>query len=306
MITLRRRSSPDFRLLFPTDFSASCRRAGTAIARWAEVCHVDLTIAHVTKPASDIHGARADLESFLGDTGVFRTCRRLLVEGPEPSESIAELCDRHRFDLIVAPVGASQGIPRLLQRSFRARLLSRCHVPLWTIGRHPEVRLDGPPLAVACLVDFDGPIERFVRLVTAFAARFNARLHVLAVVPPIDDGVLAEVLTSDSPLAPDMVVNRIQSLFPAGTIPPIDVAVGSSGRGVRRLLDRQSTDLLFVSRRQWASMAPIRFPRALDSLKCPVVCLDADAAAFPGWSFEEAAAQLAQVPPSDGALAVAG
>jgi nucleotide-binding universal stress UspA family protein len=278
----------ELRVLFPVSFSAACRRASRTLTQLTNGCRLDLTLLHAVR-AGQSRRARHELEMFPIDRSLNTTCRRVLLEVDDAPQAIGEVCRTGRFDLVVAPAGERRGIQHLLARSFRARLLRQCSVPLWTAGPAALAASPNRPIrTVACLMDFDNDRGGFVKLVQSFAARFNARVHFLYVVPPVDEGMLADSLASKAPLMPAVAVKRIRELFPPHQPPEIDVAVGERGRELRRMLARCDADLLFVGPRQATATAwGLRFSRDLDQLPCPVVCVDGAAAGFPRWSFQD-------------------
>lgn len=300
------RDLPELRVLFPTNFSDACLRAGRAIAQLAERCLLQITIVHVMKPGGKVRRAQSELLSFLAETDDYCHNERMLLESGDPVAAVTELCRQGHVDLVMAPSSGRQGVQGLLGRSFRAQLLGQCAVPLWTAGGQVSAATLGHPLrTVACLVDFDDAPAGFLRLAAAFAERFQARLRVLSVVPSIDDGTLGSVLTSDAPLLPEHAVTRIQDMLAGQAGLDIDIAVGSRAHGLRRLLTRGPADLLFVGPRRASGGSWLPgFARDLDRLRCPVVCIDGAAARFPGWSFQAHADRRAVL--ASPRLAVAG
>lgn len=283
----------DLHLLFPTTFSAACVNAGRAVAQLAEACRIKLTIVHVAQPGTRNTRMRHQLDCFLGGSEPFVNARRLLLEDERPADVVAELCQRTHYDLVVSPAFERLEMRHLFSPSFRARFLRQSQVPLWTAGSClASANFTRPVKTVACVLDFDQDAESFLRLVTAFATRIRARIRVLTVVPRIDDGVLADAATSESPLMPDLALNRIQAMFAGQEFPAIDVAVGERRRGIRRMLGRCEADVVFVPRQTSLNAWSFRFARDLDRLPCPVVCLDAGVAGFKGWSFQETAQRL--------------
>jgi len=208
--------------------------------------------------------------------------------GPRPGNGRRDLCNSNRFDLVMAP--ASRRSPfRLIRSSFRARLLRRTRLPLWTTseGLSPSF-FDRSFRTIACLVDFEDDAERTLPSVAALARRLNARLRVLSVVPPIDDGTMAEVRTSTAPLTVPLAVNRILNLVGDDGIDDVQVAAGTRGAALRLMLGRGDVDLLVLGRRQaLAGMFERRLARDLESLPCPVLCIDGASMGQAGWTFEE-------------------
>jgi hypothetical protein len=280
------RDAPDLHLLFATNFSDACYRTASAIAQLAERCPLTLTIVHAVRPDDPVRERRRQLDAFMADADLDVDCRRLILEGHDPAGDVADLCAARRFDLVMAPGAPRRRWPGLPAPSFRSHLLTRCGVPLWTAGACLASTDFAHPIGtVSCLLDFDDNPASFLRLVSAFSRRLAARLRVLAVIAPVDDGTLAEVLTSDAPLTPARAAERIQELCAGQELPTIEVAQGERGREVRRMLGRNPTDLLFVGRRHAAG--PRFLQRTLDRLPCPVVCVDSRPMAFARWSFQD-------------------
>ncbi len=299
--------APDLHLLFATSLSEACRRTAPAIAQLAARCRLTLTIVHAVGPGDPVRQRRRDLDAFMAEADRDFACRRLILEGHDPAADVAAWCAAGRFDMLLAPASPRRGWSWPLGRSFRSYLLRQAGVPLWTAGSClPSADFDRPIGTVSCLLDFDRDPATFLGLVSAFALRVGARLRVLAIIPPVDDGTLADVLRSDAPLVPARAVERIQELCAGGDPPEIDVAVGHRRRELRRMLTRSPTDLLFVGQRHAAD--PWFLPRTLDQLPCPVVCADGSSAGFTRWSFQDQAPRAARcpTPPTIGeAIAVA-
>lgn len=282
---LRRRA---LRLLFATSFSEGCERAAGAVVHLAAGGRADVTVVHAARSGAAAARASRELDRVLAAIDSRGVCRPILVESTDAAASIAGICLADRFDLVMAPASTRAGIGRLLSRSFRARLLRQCNVPLWTAGAHALSTASRPIQTVACLMDFDNDRAPFVQLVQSFAARYGARLHFLYVVTPIDESTLTHALVSQAPLTPSLALKRIRDMFPPDDVPQIDVAVGDRGGELRRMLARCQADILFVGPRHASATAwALRFSRDLDRLPCPVVCIDGAASGFARWPFQE-------------------
>jgi Universal stress protein family len=295
---------PDLCLLAASDDRDLAPDTLGAIAQLSAACDVDLTVAHVatggTAPAAPVHF------EFALDAAPRRVQRREMWGG-DAAGAVSRLCAEQPFDLVLAPARrAGAGWP-LWRRSFRGQLLRLSGTPVWTAGRSvPGRHFQRPLRSVACLLDFDVDPEPLVQRAAAFARRMGARLHVLAVVPPVDDGTLAVVLTSDTPLLPAAAVARIEQMCAGRPAPIVDVVVDDLRRGLRRLVEMSQPDVLFVRAHQWVSRWPLGFSRQLDTLRCPVICVP-DAVTLPDWTFERTtAARLLTAPgtatPAPGAL----
>ncbi|MBC7926979.1 MAG: universal stress protein [Bryobacteraceae bacterium] len=283
-------TSPDLRILFPTSFSDACFRATRAVSQLADMSHVSLTIAHVCEPGGATRNTYRELDSFFAEADGYDSCRRILVESSDAVQSISDLCREDSYDLIVAPASERLVLRSLLKPSFRARLLKHCNVPVWTAGSSLHKRNFRASIrTIACLIDFESSTNSHLPLAVAFAARIGARVHILNVIPPVDEGTLLRAMDARIPLMPEVAMDKIRSAFAGRPCPEIDVAVGSMSTELPRLLKRCEADLAFVGpgqalRGTWMT----RLASHLDKLPCPVVCMDGASAEFPRWSFQNA------------------
>lgn len=272
---------PDLRLLFATSFSPACAQAGRAVAQLAAACRVELTLAHVVPPGRRDPRVHQTLDQFLQEHEVGRSCRRVVIESPDPAAAIAGLCEHERFDAVVAPRSRRWNLSVNPGASFRGQLLRRSRVPVWTAGTSmlSSAAFQGPIRTVACLLDLASGDATWLAAAEAFAHRVGARLYLLALVPPVDEGLLTHALDADTPLTVSDAVTRIRTLS-RGCEAGVDVAVGSGVHALNGQLARCGADLLFVSR-QWSL-------RGLDRLRCPVVSVDTAALGPVPWSFQDA------------------
>lgn len=272
---------PDLRLLVASDRLELTPAVHRAIAQLSAICHVDLTVARVDTGADDV-GTPAPI--VFDPDAAPRRIQRLELEEPDAATAIAELSRQHGIDLVMAPAA-----PRVWWHrtpSFRRRLLARTDVPLWTAGHSlPAMHFHRSLRTIACLLDFEVDPGPLLQRAAAFARRMQARLHVLAVLPPVDDGTLATVLTSDAPLLPAAAARRIEQWCAGADRPVVDVAVDGLRRGLARLASSSRPDVLFVEAERWGLSWPFGFSRTLDAIGCPVICVPGGPHAG-AWSFE--------------------
>lgn len=273
--------SPELRLLLATDLSGDGSDARRTIARLARTCRVAVTTVHVSRPWQLGHAYGA-FEAFAA-TGP-PDARRVLVRGEDAIGAVAELCNSERFDLVMAPASARRGLPRALS-SFRIRLLRRTKLPLWTGGPGVSLPAAYRPLGtIACFVDFDDNPERMLEAATALAARVGCRVRAVSVIPPLDDGSIAQVGTLHGPLDTRSAYRRMRDLVGRFAVDGVHTALGRRGPELRRLLADIGADLLLVGRRQAGiGTFGFRLPRDLDRLPCPLLYVDT-AMDEPSWS----------------------
>jgi nucleotide-binding universal stress UspA family protein len=297
--------SPDLRILFPTSYSDACFRTARALAQLADTCRVHLTIAHVAESGETAIQTRRELHSFLAEADHYDRCHRVLLNSDDPATALNELSSSERFDLIMAPASDRLGLHSLFAPSLRARLLKQSTVPLWTAGRCLDRRSFQQPIrTVACLIDFDADTQNYIAAVVAFAARYQARVRVLHVLPSIDEGTLARSAGSDAPLMPEPAIRKILSAFEACPSPEVDVAIGQQAPELRRMLSRCDADLLFVGPGQaLRGMWRPKLASYLDRLPCPVICMDGGSASFSRWSFQDIPSHRVLAAPQDYVIA---
>jgi nucleotide-binding universal stress UspA family protein len=275
----------DLNILFPTSFSDACFQAGRAIAQLADTLRVNLVIVHVVPRGGATDAVRRELDAFLGEADHVDACRRVLIESDNVPQAVAEYAQRG-FDLIVSPASDRRGLHRRLAPSFRGRLMRYTNVPLWTLGASvSRTRFQRPITNVAYLVDYDAQPEARLPLVTSFAERFDADLHVLDVIPSVAEGTV--VLDNERPLNAAVSSARIRAWFNESPAPHVHVATGTRRRELHRMLERCDADVLFIGEEQAErGLVFPRFARDLDRLPCPVICLGRTVEALRGWSFE--------------------
>ena len=97
-------------------------------------------------------------------------------------------------------------------------------------------------------------------------------MHALALVPPVDDGTLATVLTSNAPLSTADAERRLGPEVRAHACQSLHVVDGGV-EALPRLLARCDADVLVVGRRPATTALRGRVSRVFDALACPMVCI---------------------------------
>ena len=273
--------APDLRLLLAAPAGADLTPLDAAVARLSAAFEVDLTVLGLAgRPSAVRH------EPAFPPVAGPRRVQRLDRGHEDPALAVAEACGRQRFDLVLAPPEPRLAVWRAWRGSLRARVLARAGVPLWTAGPGPRMVPTGTPIRqVACLIDFTLDPEPVLHRASAFARRVGGALRVIAMLPPVDDGLLVAALHAKAPLLPEAALCRIEHLCGSHFRPAVDVVVGGRRDALEAVRRAGLPDLLFVQARAWAGPWPVGISGALERAGCPVVLVP-DPVRRIAWSFE--------------------
>jgi hypothetical protein len=289
-------------ILFLTNFSDFCYRAIPSIAQMADSFSARLAIMHAFDPKRGKSEAAGKLESFFPEADRYRSCQRIAAEGPLLDAVKAHL-NVWPVNLIVAPASDPIGVPRIGDRSVRARIIEECGVPVWTMGRRvkPE-RLTQPTRNVACWLDFYSDRNDHLPFAIEFANRTGAALHLLRALPAIHEGSLALAVDQTRALHPEGAAAEIAKLCadtPAR--PRIHVATGDGRASVARMLSECDADVVFLRNEEprlarWLGMGLWTG----DALPCPAIYIG-DQLSVPQWNLEPGPGSRAVIPMRDAA-----
>ncbi len=239
-------------IIFATNFSDACHAAVPAVARWVDMLQCKLTLLHVYNADRMLYrDANTQLQSFFAEADNYPQCQRVLMSG-NPAEGIAEFCQRHRDALLVLPPSDQSGLPRPWHRSMRARMIQTLPIPVWTLGR---TMVGGTPPATMDRhlgVWVSSPEEGLahVRQAAQYASQTGSTLHLLHVVPDVNEGSLAHTLRTKAPLgeeyAEDWLTQVASSLDIAQRV-EIHVGQGKARRELPRLIRTSGVEMLMVS-----------------------------------------------------------
>ncbi len=260
----------EFRMLLATDPMTACGDAELAIAQFARVGMVRVDVVHVLKPG----GLTREIWQRLRDTlagPLSGTVDHHIVEGVDPAETIATFCGNGNYDLLMAPASSRHDWWLPWHRSVRAAILRRSPVPVWTTGaRHLDSLHRRQVRHVGCFLSLETGSDTHVRWAADFATRLGARLHLLHVVPPIDDGTIAAAFELDRPLCADEAHSRLQKWIVGGVDAATTVAVGTRRQEIGRLVQAEAVDLLCIASQD--ALRGSRMSPGLRAVPCPVVC----------------------------------
>lgn len=292
------RSAGDFaqplRVLLATDLSHTNTRPEAALRQLARACPVEADVVHVIPPQYRSRDVLEQLSLLAAGVGNAAVTRRV-VACDGAAAAIASLCARNAYDLVMIPTAGSRWRVTW-EDSARAAVLRHGCAPLWTGGgRLDPSWFDRPIRRVGCHVSLEPGRDVHLRASAELASRLGASLHVLHVVPPIDDGIIADAFESRRPLTSEAARASLEGLLAPGLAATTTVAVGARPRELRRWLRTQAVDVLCVGpdEAMWGN----RMSPALRALPCPVVCLGGAPTPTPG------AARWRTSPPSAWPLA---
>jgi nucleotide-binding universal stress UspA family protein len=264
------KTRPAFRVLLATDPATSCGDAERAIAQLEQVGPVRVDVVHVVKPG----GLTREIWQRLHDTlaGPLRgTVDHYLVEGGDPAAAIASFCRKVAYDLILAPASARHPAWLSWRQSVRAALVRRSPVPVWTTGARPPESLHRRQVRrVGCYLSLETGRDSHLRWAAEFTKRLNASLHLLHVVPPVDDGTIADAFASDRPLTTDDAHARLRACLARGSDANTNVVIGARRWELGRMIRADAIDLLCISSQE--VLCGSRLSPAIRALPCPVVC----------------------------------
>lgn len=277
-------------ILFLTNFSDFCFRTIPSIAQMYDELPVRLTIMHAYDPAATTaRQATEALQSFFPEADRYRSCRRVAVPG-----KLVHAIQRHLeiwpVSLVVAPASDSIGIPRIGERSMRARLLDGCELPLWTMGRGIQrTRLARPVRNVACWLDFYADHHPQLPYAIELARSVGATLHLLRGLPAIDEGQMMPPGHPDKALNPAGAAEEMARLCKGAPVPvEIHVLPDDRRASIARLLTACDADIVFLRHEEGALSRWLKVGLRLrlgDTVPCPAIYVG-DKSGIPVWNLE--------------------
>lgn len=266
------RAARPFDVVFLTNFSDACFRAIPALAQLADDVDLRLTLLHAAGgDAARQRTREADIRSFFAEADHYASCRRLVADAG-PIEALRRLQGESPIDLVVAPAGDPLGFPRIGHNSLRSRLIREIGVPLWTCGTGvPARRLARPTRNVVCALDVERPGVAHVRLASEYANRVGATLHLVQVVPDIDE---SSVLLGYAEWSSDKALRAVKA---AGAQDRLASGPHVTDRhGLPRTLKQCDADIAFLDGEPWLTRQWLarRVSPILDGLPCPAICAD--------------------------------
>ena len=239
-------------LIFATSFSDACHAAIPSAARIVDALGARLTILHVYNPeVRTFREADAMLHSFFAEADNYPYCERRLISGPV-CEGITEFCELQRDALLFLPASDRIGLPRPFHRSLRTRIIRSLPASVWTLNERQRLGSSSGALkhVAVWLTSPEEGLEH-VRQAAAYANAMDATLHLLHVVPEINEGMLGSTLLSGAPLGVGNATEWLKTVakgLPDARDVKVHVAQGNKKRLLAKLLRQSQAELMMVSR----------------------------------------------------------
>jgi nucleotide-binding universal stress UspA family protein len=184
---------PFRQILFPVDFSDSCRAMAAQVMQVATEFQCPVTLLHCYQlpvafygelapvdlviPAN-LRGAQESLlRQFAAEHLPGLPHQQITLEG-ETAEEIHKFVIHNGTDLIMMPTTGRGPLRRLLLGSVVSKVLHDVSVPVWTSAHasEPDAPSHWPVRSVLCAVSLEEESEAIVRAAAVVAGRFGARL----------------------------------------------------------------------------------------------------------------------------------
>ncbi|WP_213803400.1 universal stress protein [Granulicella sp. dw_53] len=239
-------------LIFATSFSDACHAAIPAAARIVDALGAKLTILHVYNPQEKtFREADGMLHSFFAEADNYPQCDRRMTSGPV-FDGITDFCKHHRDALLFLPASDRIGMPRPFHRSLRMRIIRALPSSVWTLNERQRLGSSSGSMkhVAAWLTSPEEGLEH-VQQAAAHAEAMDATLHLLHVVPDVNEGMLGSTMLSEAPLGVGYAedwLKRIAGKLPQARDVKIHVAQGNRKRQLSKLLRHSQAELMMVSR----------------------------------------------------------
>jgi nucleotide-binding universal stress UspA family protein len=189
------------KILAPIDFSERSVAAARYAGELGRCFAAELVFVHVMEPLPVDYAMHEPSRVLLSDFGKERRskaesqlnavmpdlpqAKRILAEG-EAADTIVQVANQEKADLIVMPTQGRNRIRRFLIGSVTAKVLHDCPIPVWT-GVHLEHEADFPPLLVKnvlCATDFGQQSEAVLNYGSQVASHLQAAISAIHIIAP--------------------------------------------------------------------------------------------------------------------------
>jgi nucleotide-binding universal stress UspA family protein len=179
----------------------------------------------------------------------------ILLHG-EPAARICEYAHFMQADVIVMPVRFELDCSRLWRRSVTAEVLRLSQCPVQLVRADPDRPIQYDCRTVLSVVQLDGTDDAVLGRASEIASRTDSNLHLLHVLPPIDEGLLSSGVDGrDVPLSRPAALERMQRLCLSNQTPVMHVRTGSLYREIAKAARETEADLIVMQHNLWTPQA---------------------------------------------------
>jgi len=247
-------------ILFPVDFSERCRATAPAVLRMAAQCNAQLTLVHALDlpPGAyadwyafssmvDVDAIRANERKLLDEFPVEgMPVQRVMLDGP-PVAAIVKYADDCGVDLIMLPTHGYGRFRSLLLGSVTAGILHDAHCAVWTAAHTEEGHLPAECHHILCPTDLSDGTPKLLNWAQAVAREFDAKLHVVHVLPPVADPAhSAGAAEFKQHLRRDATARFEELAARAGVDVTLELVDGVQGESIGQVVARQAEGMDLV------------------------------------------------------------
>jgi nucleotide-binding universal stress UspA family protein len=278
-------------ILFPVDFSDSCKAISPYVRDLAEFTGGTVTLLHVVpwRPAwygaADVYSGSDDHETVRGLKKVqmsalasFRDeyfsgvqCQ-IRIESGSVAQQIVDYAEHSGADLIMMPAPGTGSSGRALIDRITETVVREASCPVWTAPHSGKLKPFTGFCSIVCAIPPDTILGDYVNQTAALGAVFGSRVtFASAITPASASGEGSRVL----PLEEEYSEAGLDRLV-AGSRCPVYVESGPVGYVVRHVAEIQSADLVVVGRRRMPGSFEIFATHAYEIIlesPCPVLNL---------------------------------
>ncbi len=245
------------RILFPVDFSGSCRGAARYVEAFAGKFEAEVLLLHVVgmgehNLAEELFPQRqAQLATFFPDSLNFISTERC-VTGEDAAATIVDTVRTWKPDLVMMPTSGLGVFHRMTVGSVAAKVLEEVECPVWT-GIHAEA---APPVAgmqchrLLCAVGLSGRSVEVLQWAAWLAGHCDARLAIVHATAEIavsfDGGTAEEELRQKLSCDARAAMESLQ--IAAGTASEVFFEAGDPADVVAKAAVKFGADLVVVGR----------------------------------------------------------
>ncbi len=276
------------RILFPVDFSDSCRSVARYVEFMAGLFEAEIMLFNVvgmgegglTLAEERLPRRQAELNAFLADELKYFTTQRICVKGDDPAPEIVASARRWQPDLVMMPTHGLGAFRSLLLGSVTAKILHDLDCPVWT-SVHSEAVLPLEQIhcrRILCALDLGDRSQSVLQWAAALAAESEADLGIVHATPELSAAYAGWALEQEfADSVSEQAAERTEKLqAAAGTNARVFISAGDSAKVIAGAAADSGADLLVIGRHDATGLAGYLRQNAYAILRdspCPVISI---------------------------------